>query len=71
MQTLPETFSDAVVLAYWTTCLQMMVLPRQQLITELTRGYSANENARDTLIVFQLTQIWINMTYVGETETSV
>ena len=36
---------------------EQLILPWQQLITDLTRGNSANENARNTLIVRQLTQI--------------
>ena len=44
-----------------------LVLPREQLITNLTRGNTANENL---VVVRQLTQVWLNMTYIGETETS-
>jgi len=43
---------------------------------DVTRPTSANENARnifDVISLFlglcQLTQIWLNWTYVGETET--
>ena len=43
---------------------------------EVTRPTSANENARnifDIISIFltlrQLTEIWLNRTYVGETET--
>jgi len=42
----------------------------------VTRPTSANENARNIFDVFslflalhQLTEIWLNRTYVGETET--
>jgi len=49
---------------------KLLVLPWQQLITNLTRDNSANENARNTLVGRHLNKYWLNMTYVGETKTS-
>jgi len=38
------------------------------VISNLTRRNSANENARNILLGRQLTEIWFNVTYIGETE---
>jgi len=57
MQTLPET--PFQILLYWQSerhVYKRLVLPWQQLITDLTRPSSANENVRNILIVRQLTQ---------------
>ena len=57
-----------------STCLQLW--PQAQTTIDVTRPTSANENARnifDVISLFltlrQLTEIWLNRTYVGETET--
>ena len=42
-----------------------------QLITNLASRNSANENARNILLVCQLTESWLTLTYVGETETRI
>jgi len=34
-------------------------------------SHEANENAHNILLVRQLTQSWLNVTYVGETETKI
>jgi len=47
------------------------VLPWQQLITNLMRRNSANKNARNILLVCQLTESWLNVMYVGETQTRI
>jgi len=38
---------------------------------ESHRRNSANEKARNILLVRQLTESWLNVTYVGETETRI
>jgi len=37
-------------------------------MTDVTRPASANENVHNILALHQLTESWLNRTYVGETQ---